>query len=104
MRNLLLAILLLLALPMQGQIELQGKVFKETKKASHHVKDTIVTDYFYEDKNGNSYQIILNKASGACYIWKKRVKKAGYYPVYMKPEVSQIVASKFNIEYKPKSK
>lgn len=77
----------------------EGNTFRQEQRSS--VKDTLVTKFNYEDSQGATYNIIINKKSGSCYIWRKS-KNGRDYRQYMKPEVSAQVAKEYNIEYKPR--
>lgn len=80
----------------------QRMVFQETTtQTTNSKKDTLVTKYDKEDRQGNKYPIIINKKSGSCYIWRKS-KNGRDYRQYMKPEVSAQIAKEYNIEYKPR--
>lgn len=74
------------------------------QKASPRVKkDTVVTTHNWKDSQGNAYPIILNRNSGACYVWRQS-KKGTLYKDYMESWVSTEIAAEYGIEYKPKNK
>lgn len=75
-----------------------GNVFVQTS-TKNHVKDTLVTKYQYKDSSGKTYQIIINKANGRCYIWKKS-KKGKLYKQYMNSSVCTTICKESNIKYK----
>lgn len=75
-------------------------VFKTTKTKA--VKDTLVTSFKYEDAKGKQYPIIINKANGRCYTWRKSSKTGKVYKSYLPKEVSKQVANKLHINYKEK--
>lgn len=81
-----------------------GITFKQVSTRSSGVRDTIVTKYFYEDSKSNKYPIIINKKSGACYIWKKSGKTGKMYRQYMSSEISSEVSKEYGINYVPKKK
>lgn len=75
----------------------EGNTFKSvTSKAT---KDTLVTVFKFEDSKGILYPIIINKANGRCWVWKKSSKSGKMYKAYMKPEVSKQVAKELGIPY-----
>lgn len=82
-------------------IERKGKVFV-SKSTRIHRSDTLVTDYKFE-VNGTQYPIIINKATGSCYIWVKS-KNNRLYRKYMQKEISAQIAKELKIEYKPKNR
>ena len=82
----------------------EGKTFRQVNSGKGHKADTLVTSYTFEDSRGNKYPIIINKGTGSCYIWRKKVKTEGLSRTYMKPEISQQIAKEMNIEYKPRNK
>ena len=81
-----------------------GNTFKSSSTRTTHKADTLVTKFAFQDSKGIEYSIIVNKGSGACYVWKKSGKTGKYYRQYMKPEISQAVCKELNIEYKPKNR
>lgn len=81
----------------------QGMTFVQTSKVRAS-KDTLVTAYKFKDSKGNSYPIIINKASGRCYVWKKSGKTGKLYKMYMSEAVSRTISNELHITYKPKNK
>lgn len=73
-------------------------VFKAAKIKT--AKDTLVTAFKWEDSKGQQYPIIINKANGKCYTWRKSSKTGKLYKSYLPKELSKQVASKLNITYK----
>lgn len=73
-------------------------IFKNVK----HQKDTIKTECFFEDSKNIQYPIIINKASGRCYIWKKSSKTGKTYKQYMSENISREVTEQYKITYKTK--
>lgn len=71
-----------------------GKVFSASAKASHRTttKDTLVTTFRYQTKDGKSYPIIVNITSGACYVWRisKRTNKP--YKMYLNSDIKAAIA------------
>ena len=102
MKKLIIVAALLLALGVNNSIAQnivrEGKTFKLASKSSK--KDTLMTSYRFEDSKGTLYPIIINKASGRCYVWKRSGKTGNMYKMYMKPEVSRQIAKELNIHFK----
>lgn len=73
-------------------------VFKAAKAKA--VKDTLVTAFKWEDSKGKQFPIIINKANGKCYTWRKSSKTGKLYKSYLPKELSKQVANKLNIAYK----
>lgn len=69
-------------------------------KAAKATKDTLITAFKWEDSKGQQYPIIINKANGKCYTWRKSSKTGKLYKSYLPKELSKQVASKLNITYK----
>ena len=103
MKKLIIAAALLLALGVNNSIAQnvvrEGKTFKSVSSKSSK-KDTLLTSYRFEDSKGNMYPIIINKASGRCYIWKKSGKTGNMYKMYMKTDISKQIAKELNIPFK----
>lgn len=78
----------------------EGNTFKSIAKSSK--KDTLVTSFKFEDSKGKSYPIIINKANGHCYVWRKSQKTGKNYPQPMKEEISIAVCKELGIKYVPK--
>lgn len=97
MKKLYIIFALLLAvcsMSAQGVVR-SGNVFKSERKAT--VKDTLISQYKYEDRNGNIYPIIVNKKSGACWVCK--VSKNGkFYRQYMSKDVKSQICAELNIK------
>ena len=108
MKKLFIAAMMLLSwnVGVQAQeVVREGKTFKQVNKGrSTHKADTLITSFTFEDSKGNVYPIIINKATGSCYVWKKSAKSGKMYKQYMKPEVSQEIAGECGVEYKPRNK
>jgi hypothetical protein len=109
MRTIILSIIMMLACVNNSSIYAQnivreGNTFKSSSVRATHKADTLVTKYTFQDSKGVEYPIIVNKGSGACYVWKKSGKTGKYYRQYMKPEISQAVCKELNIKYTPKNK
>lgn len=105
MKSLITLIIVLATLGMNNSsaqnVVREGMTFKSvSSKSTTNTKDTILTSYRFEDSKGTLYPIIINKASGRCYIWKKSGKTGNMYKMYMKPEVSKQVAKELNISFK----
>ena len=80
----------------------EGNTFKSIAKAPKAKADTLVTPFKFEDSKGGVYPIIVNKASGRCYVWKPSGKTGKLYKQYMKEDVSKAVCEELNITYVPK--
>ena len=109
MRTIIIAAIMLLAFVNNSNIYAQsvtrvGNTFKSSSTRTIHKADTLVTKYVFQDSKGIEYPIIVNKGSGACYVWKKSGKTGKYYRQYMKPEISQAVCKELNIKYTPRNK
>jgi hypothetical protein len=63
---------------MAAAITSNAQVFKATQSRRSVVKDTIVTNMQYEDRQGKRYPIVVNRKSGAVYIWKISRNGKGY--------------------------
>lgn len=80
-----------------SQVIREGNTFKSiTTKAS---KDTLVTAFKFEDNKGTKYPIIINKANGRCWVWKKSGKTGKMYKMYMKPEISIAICKELGVKY-----
>ena len=109
MRTIIIAAIMLLAFVNNSNIYAQsvtrvGNTFKSSSVRTTHKADTLVTKYTFQDSKGVEYPIIVNKGSGACYVWKKSGKTGKYYRQYMKPEISQAVCKELNIKYTTRNK
>lgn len=74
-----------------------GNVFVQTTKVT---KDTLVTKYQYRDSKGKAYPIVINKANGRCYVWKKSNKSGKMYKQYMSADISMTISKELGITYK----
>lgn len=75
-----------------------GKVIMST---SHTIKsDTIVSDFTYTTTDGKTYKVIVNKSSGACYIWKISKKTNRPYKQYLNKEIKAIICKQLGITAK----
>lgn len=90
-----------LAFNMQAQSSFtrSGNTFKSVSVSSRATKDTLRTPYFFEDSKGNRYNIIINKANGRCWTWRKSSKTGRLYKSYLKPEMAKEVARELGIKY-----
>ena len=77
-----------------------GNVFKAAQHTA--TKDTVVTKFMFEDRQGKQYKIICSKATGACYIWKRSAKSGKMYKQYMKKEITDTICAELNIKRKHK--
>lgn len=108
MKTVIISIIMMFACVNNSNIYAQnvtrvGNTFKSNSVRTTHKADTLVTKYVFQDSKGIEYPIIVNKDSGACYIWKKSGKTGKYYRQYMKPEITQAIRKELNIKYTPKS-
>lgn len=67
-------------------------------------KDTLLTDYSWQDSKGVNYPIVINRQSGRCYIWKVSSKTNKYYKMYLKEDASREIAQLLGIQYVEKQK
>lgn len=109
MKKLIFAVVMLLAFGVQNinaqSVVRNGNTFKSVSSSSSRTsRDTIATKFEWEDSKGNKYPIIVNKGSGACYVWRKSVKTGKMYKSYLGAEVSQAVCKELGITYVPKKK
>ena len=109
MKKLVFAVVILLALGVQNinaqSVVKNGNTFKSVSSSSSRTsRDTIATKFEWEDSKGNKYPIIVNKGSGACYVWRKSAKTGKMYKSYLGAEVSQAVCKELGITYVPKKK
>lgn len=86
----------------QSSFTRSGNTFKSVSVSSRATKDTLRTPYFFEDSKGNRYNIIINKANGRCWVWKKSSKTGRLYKMYMKPEMAREISKLSGVTYKEK--
>lgn len=109
MKKIILAVVILLAFGVHNtnaqSVVRNGNTFKSVSSSSSRTtKDTLATKFMWEDSKGNKYPIIVNKGSGACYIWRKSSKTGKMYKSYLGAEVSQAVCKELGITYISKKK
>ena len=109
MKKFILAVVMLLAFGIQNtnaqSVVRNGNTLKSvSSNSSRTSRDTIATKFEWEDSKGNKYPIIVNKGSGACYVWRKSAKTGKMYKSYLGAEVSQTVCKELGITYVPKKK
>lgn len=108
MKKFIFAVVMLLAFGVQNinaqSVVKNGNTFKLVSGSSRAAKDTLATKFKWEDSKGNKYPIIVNKRSGACYVWRKSAKTGKMYKSYLGAEVSQAVCKELGITYVPKKK
>ena len=109
MKKFIFAVVMLLAFGIQNtnaqSVVKNGNTFKSVSSGSSRTaKDTLATKFEWEDSKGNKYPIIVNKGSGACYIWRKSAKTGKMYKSYLGAKVSQAVCKELGITYVPKKK
>lgn len=106
MKKVFIAAMMLFSLSTVSQaqsIVRTGNVFKQTSSSSSRSKaDTLVTSFKYEDSKGKQYPIIVNKASGRCWVWKISGKTGRPYKFYVPEEVCRSVCREHSITYVPK--
>jgi len=103
MRKFILCIAMMLALgvnnsSVQSGYELKGNTFVLHKTATK--RDTLVTQFKYEDRSGHTYPIVINKGTGSCYVIKVSGKTGKPYRMYMSKDISMEVCKRLGIEYK----
>lgn len=76
-----------------------GNKFIQQSTAVSATRDTLATDYTVVI-GGNEYQVIINKSTGSCYIWKISKRSGKWYKQYLKKELSMQIAKELGIEYK----
>ena len=108
MKKIILAVAMLLAFGVQNtnaqSVVRNGNTFKSVSSSSRTSRDTLATKFMWEDSKGNKYPIIVNKGSGACYVWRKSAKTGKRYKSYLGAEVSQAVCKELGITYVSKKK
>ena len=109
MKKFILAVVMLLAFGIQNinaqSVVKNGNIFKSVSSGSSRTaKDTLATKFKWEDSKGNKYPIIVNKGSGACYVWRKSAKTGKRYKSYLGAEVSKAVCKELDITYISKKK
>lgn len=109
MKKFILAVVVLLAFGIQNanaqSAVRNGNTFKLISSSSSRTsRDTLATKFEWEDSKGNKYSIIVNKGSGACYVWRKSAKTGKMYKSYLGAEVSQAVCKELGITYVSKKK
>lgn len=103
MRKLFICIVMMLVLGVnnssaQSKVELRGNTF--VPKLTPSKRDTLVTQFQYEDRSGRTYPIVVNKGTGSCYIMKISGKTGKYYRMYMDKEIAMEVCRRLGIEYR----
>lgn len=109
MKKFIFAVVMLLAFGVQNinaqSVVRNGNTFKSVSSSSSRTsRDTIATKFEWEDSKGNKYPIIVNKGSGACYVWRKSAKTGKMYKSYLGAEVSQAICKELGITYVSKKK
>lgn len=109
MKKIILVVVMLLAFGIQNtnaqSVVRNGNTFKSvSSNSSRTSRDTLATKFMWEDSKGNKYSIIVNKGSGACYIWRKSAETGKMYKSYLGAEVSKAVCKELGITYVPKKK
>lgn len=106
MKKVFIAAMMLFSLSMVSQAQSvvrTGNVFKQTSSSSRGSKaDTLVTAFKYEDSKGKQYPIIVNKASGRCWVWKISGKTGRPYKFYLSEDVCRSVCREYSVTYVPK--
>lgn len=65
-------------------------------------KDTLVTDYTYQDSKNVTHKIVINKTNGKCWIWRESSKSGKLYRYYLSKEICKEICKELNITYKEK--
>lgn len=79
----------------------EGNTFKSVTKRA--VADTLLTNLTVEDsKSKHLYPIILNKASGRCWCWRKSSRTGKMYKRYLSADIAREVCKSYNVTYKEK--
>lgn len=108
MKKIILAVVMLLAFGVQNinaqSVVKNGNTFKLASGSSRAAKDTLATKFEWVDSRDNKYPIIINKGSGACYVWRKSAKTGKMYKSYLGAEISQAVCKELGITYVSKKK
>ena len=73
--------------------------FSRSGNTFKSVRDTLVTDYKYEDSKGNTYPIVVNKKTGSCYVCKVN-KNGKFYRQNMAKEIKLQICKELNIKIK----
>lgn len=105
MKKIIICISMMLALGLVSNaqsIQRQGNTFTQVTNRSHKA-DTLVTQFKFKDSQNKEYSIIINKSTGACYVWRTS-RNGKLYKSYMKAEISQQICSELNVEYKPRTR
>lgn len=97
MKKFFITLALACAICAQGHTVRKGNTFVQTRKTA--TRDTLVTKYNYQTQDGKSYPIIVNKQSGACYIWKISKNGKGYRQ-YMDKEIKESICNELKIKTK----
>lgn len=94
MKHLLLTAALFCTICAAGQTTRKGNTFVQAKA----VRDTLVTSYKYE-ANGNTYPIVVNRKTGACYVCKTS-KNGKWYRQYLSKEIRETINKELNLKTK----
>lgn len=97
MKNLFITLALACAVCAQGHTVRKGNTFVQTRQTA--TRDTIVTKYNYQTRDGKNYPIVVNRQSGACYIWKTSKNGKGYRQ-YMGKEIKETICNELKIKTK----
>lgn len=97
MKTLITSFVLLCTIFAQGQTARHGNTFVQTKRES--VKDTLITKYNYQSRDGKQHPIIINKKTGACWIWKTSKNGKGYRQ-YIPKDVKETITKELKINIK----
>lgn len=74
----------------------EGNNFISTSTSAK--KDTLVTTYTFQ-VGTEKYPIIVNRASGRCYVWKKSSKSGKPYKMYIKADIAKTICKELGIQY-----
>lgn len=95
MKYLIITAALFCAICAVGQTIRKGNTFTRQRKTE---RDTLVTPYNFKAK-GKTYPIVINKYTGACYIWRKS-KTGKCYRQYMSKDIKETVCKELKIKSK----
>lgn len=95
-KYLIITAALLCAMCAVGQTIRKGNTFSRQRKTTE--RDTLVTPYNFKAK-GKTYPIVINKYTGACYIWRKS-KNGKCYRQYMSKDIKETVCKELKIKSK----
>lgn len=93
----LLSLLTITCSFMKAQVNFDGNTFYQERVIK--TKDTLVTPYKISFGDSQTYDIIINKDNGRCFIWRKSKKTNKLYKYYLKEDVCVKVCKLIGITY-----